>query len=414
MTLLYNIALFFWLLFSSPWIVWHYCYHKKYRGSLLARLGFSLEKLTRPKEDKVIWIHAVSLGEMKSSLPLIQKYRKEYPSVEIYFSTTTETAQRQAATYLKGAIDHLFYLPIDFSWIVRRYVKRLRPNLFILIETDFWPNLMKEIKKMGGQVAVASGKMSEKSFLRLKRFPFIAKWLLKNIDVICLQSDSYRERFLKLGFPETRLFVTGNLKYDAMPAPKVLLENALPTRRFITFASTHEGEESGLLKALETLPADICFFVVPRHPERFGRVEEYLKQSGITFDKFTEMKEGLNGATKRVVFINTMGELDKCYALSQVVIVGGSFVPGIGGHNIYEPMRFHKSVLFGPFMHNQEELVKDALRHKAAEQTDLDHVKEVVEKVLKEPISRHQLDEFELYVKGAVVKTFTKIHAFCS
>lgn len=409
MTILYNFILVLWLVVTAPWILWQYLYKKKYRGSLKSRLGLSIETIPRPKEGRVIWIHAVSLGEMKSSLPLIQEYRKKWPSLDLYFSTTTETAYNQAKKTLVGSIDHLFYLPLDFSWIVRKYVKRLNPNLFILIETDFWPNLLNELKNRGSNIALASGKISEKSFIRLKKCPFLSRWVFQNVDLFCCQSEIYRERFLALGIPVNQIFVTGNLKYDAMPAPKFLLQALPSSRLFITLASTHEGEESGLLKALSDLPPEVCFLIAPRHPERFAKVEEFLKDQAISFDKFTEMEGGLSTSIKRVVLINTIGDLDKCYALSKIVIVGGSFVPGIGGHNIYEPIRFHKSVLFGPFMHNQEELVKDVLSYEAAKQTTLTEIKSTVIEILANPIDQRRLERFEAQIKGAAKRTFEKI-----
>jgi 3-deoxy-D-manno-octulosonic-acid transferase len=409
MIVLYNAALLLSIVLTAPWILWQYLYKRKYRGSLLSRVGFDIQKIPNPKERRTIWIHAVSLGEMKSSLPLIQKCRTEWPSMDIYFSTTTETSYNEVKKILGNNVDHLFYLPLDFSWIVSKYVQKLKPELFILIETDFWPNLLREVRRWGGTVVVASGKISEISFHRLKKWSIFSDWIFQKIDLICCQSQIYRERFLGLGIPNNHVFVTGNLKYDITPAPKFLLQNLDLPRIFITLASTHEGEESGLLRELADLPSEVCFLIAPRHPERFSKVEKFLDQQGILFDKFTEIKGGLRKAAKRVVLINTIGELDKCYALSKLVIVGGSFVPGIGGHNIYEPIRFYKSVLFGPFMENQQELVKDVIFHCAARQTNLTEIKRTTLELLANPIEQRVLKDFEEKMKGAATRTFEKI-----
>ena len=315
MSLLYNGALFLWILFTAPFLVGK----KKYRGQLLARLGFTLEKIPRPQERRVVWMHAVSLGEMKASLPLLVKLRKEWSDIEIYFSTTTKTAYSQAKGVLGANIDHLFYLPFDFSWIVERYVESLRPDLLLLMETDFWPHLIRAVKKRGGNVVTVNGKISLRSWNRLRRWAGGADWILGSIDLICCQSESYRERFRTLGISEERLSVTGNLKYDAFPVAKMFLNIELPKRLFITIASTHEGEESALLKELSLLPGTVTFLIAPRHPERFARVEEILQALAIPFDKFTEMQEGLDRTTKRVVLINTIGALDNCYACASSI-----------------------------------------------------------------------------------------------
>lgn len=400
MTALYNTAFLIWLLLSAPVAVWK----KKYRDNFLAKLGFKLHSIPNPVEAKVVWIHAVSLGEMKASLPFIIELKREVKDLEIYFSTSTVTAYNQAKKVLKENVDTIFYLPFDFSFLIRQYVKKIRPDLLVFVETDLWPHLMQLVKEQKGVVALINGKISERSYKRFSRFPKLANWILDSLDIVCCQSEEYKKRFLACGVDEQKIEVTGNLKYDAFSAPKLLLQARKEKRRFITLASTHENEEKLLLEALASLE-EVTFFLAPRHPERFGKVEKILKEQGISYDKFTKLSCGLSKATKRVVLIDVMGELDKCYALSDVVIVAGSFISKVGGHNIYEPIRFYKTVLFGPFMHNQKELVNDVLAHKAAVQTSINQIHEDVKRALVQPIEKHLLEQFETAVKGASTRS---------
>lgn len=412
MNYLYNVLLVFWVMGSVPSLLWQYIYRGKYRGNLLARLGLSKQAIKAPSAPISVWIHAVSLGETKAALPLIRKFRAEYSDIEIYFSTTTETAQKEAKRFLGGLIDHLFFLPLDFSWIAKKYVRTIRPNLFVLMESDFWPNLLREVKYQGGTVLLANGKISEKSFRRVDRFKRIGTFLFGNIDVFCMQSATYQERFAKIGIPQEKIIVTGNMKYDAMPAPKVLIDEVPSDRTFITLASTHDNEEEMILDALKGVSDRVTFLIAPRHPERFPKVAHLLERKEISYEKFTEMGGGLESASKNVVLVNTIGDLDKCYALSKIVIVGGSFVTHVGGHNIYEPIRFRKRVFFGPYMHNQEELVKDVLQFDVAQQVSLEDLAISVEKALEQSNDNGRFLAFEEFVKGATEKTWEQI-AFC-
>ena len=176
------------------------------------RLGFSLPKVKGP----VIWIHAISVGEVKAASPLLKELKKEHPETQFLATTTTKTGQKEAKRTLKEA-DFLLYAPLDLSFVVQRWVERFNPEQFILVESDFWPSLLKALKKNKTQISLVSGKISEKSFKRFQKFPSFSKKLFSHFDQICVQNELYQSRFAKLSYDFERVHVTGNLKLDQLP-----------------------------------------------------------------------------------------------------------------------------------------------------------------------------------------------------
>ncbi|HEY5259033.1 MAG TPA: glycosyltransferase N-terminal domain-containing protein, partial [Rhabdochlamydiaceae bacterium] len=317
------------ILFGIPWLLWQYAFRGKYRSSLKERLGLVLPPAF---SKKVIWIHTVSMGETRAAATLYQALRKAYPDTPFVVSTTTETGQAEAKRSLPNA-DAYFYLPIDISWVVAKLVRRLQPSVLILVEGDIWPNLLKAVKKQGVKLFLVNGKISEKSTKRFGYFPNFTKRLFSLFDILCVQTKTYKDRFVQIGAPAEKSFVTGNLKYDAK-FPE-LTTSALadwkralkiePQDRVITLGSTHDPEEEQLTKALADIP-NLKILLVPRHPERF---EALAKRYPATYSK----REQLTGE-ERIILIDAMGVLPTCYQLSELAIVGGSFVDHIGGHNI--------------------------------------------------------------------------------
>ncbi|MCB1110904.1 MAG: 3-deoxy-D-manno-octulosonic acid transferase [Chlamydiia bacterium] len=336
----YNVALFALLVLFFPKLLRDYLFKKKYRKSLKRRFK---PKVPGEIKKEVIWLHAVSMGETKALSTLLPHVRKSHPEAFIFVTTVTETGQEQAKRSLPDA-DAIEYLPLDFSWIIRSFVQALRPKLLILVEGDYWLNLMQEVKKCGGQIVVVNGKVSEKSLKRYLTFSPLARTLFSSVDHFCLQGESYLERFLKLGILPEKLTVTGNLKFDIPPAEAKSLDflNLKPEYRVITLGSTHEGEENLLLAALLPLlkkDPNLHVLIVPRHPERFQKVKSAIHHPQVTV-------------------VDQMGVLPDCYRLSTLAIVGGSFVKGIGGHDIFEPIKMGIPTLFGPYMHKQVDLEK--------------------------------------------------------
>lgn len=312
----------------------------KYKGSLKERFGIKLPPA--PKGKPVIWMHGVSMGETKVLIPLYNHLATAHPNATFYISGVTKTGHEEAKKRFPNA-NH-FYLPLDHSHIMGKLHDQIQPDLFVLSESDFWYNQLRLCKERGVKTLLINGKISDRSAARFQKVPHFAKSLFSNLDHLCVQNDDYRVQFQKLGVLSDRITVTGNLKL-AIP-PKLLSNEERASWRkklgiqegekVITIGSTHEGEEELLISQM---PTSAKILLVPRHPERFE-----------------EVKKRFHG--KNVVVVDQMGVLTICYQLSDLAIVGGSFVPGIGGHNIYEPVQAGIPVVFGPYMEQQKELVE--------------------------------------------------------
>lgn len=337
---------------------------KKYRGSLKQRLGFSLP----PKANTIptIWIHMVSVGEAKAITPIYLRLKKKYPTAAFYLSTTTKTGQEEIKRSFPEAFSH-FYLPLDLSWISGKLVNRLKPDLFVLSEGDLWLNLLTEVKRRGGKVLLLNGKMSERSSLRFAKVPKFSKKLFSKIDHLCLQSETHSARFASLYVPKEKMTITGNLKLSIPVRPPTEEKLAEYAKEFgikaadkvLTLASTHPGEEELLLPHLKGWKV----LLAPRHLERLPSLKKFQSEN--------------------VVIVNKMGILPICFGLSKLAIIGGSFLPGVGGHNIFEPIQSRIPVLFGPHMETQLELVKLILDARAGIQTSAETLAEKIPEVLE-------------------------------
>jgi 3-deoxy-D-manno-octulosonic-acid transferase len=351
-----------------------------------------------------VWIHAVSLGETKAVKALVELIQKELPLSTIVFSTTTETGQKEAKTNLK-AIKKTFFLPLDFSFLMKKIVQLIQPDLFILVETDFWFNLLQELKRNHAKIAVVNGKISTTSYKRFTKFKKFSKALFNSVDQFCLQSDTDKLRFLDLGVSNEKIVVTGNMKFDIESVIKNREDLKFPRmRKLVTIASTHENEEAMILKELEKLDHDkeLTFLIAPRHPERFNKISELLKKQNISFKTISEEGNGL----EKVVLVNQMGIMDECYAHSKAVIMGGSFVDYVGGHNIYEAARHGIPVLYGPHMHKQESIVNSLKKHQIGKQIPLNKLSETLENLLKAPPSQHSIEVLKSEVEGATKRSW--------
>lgn len=401
MTFLYDLTLYLLFILSFPKLLFDYLFKKKYRKSLFARIVPDV-----PKEIKkpLIWLHAVSMGETKALSTLVPHVRKAHPDAFIYVTTITETAQEEAKKRIPDA-DAIGFLPLDFSWIIRGFVQKLQPDLLILVEGDFWFNLMKEVKKVGAKIVVVNGKLSEKSLKRYLAVRFFSRPIFHSVDHFCLQGESYLTRFLKLGIQPDKLTVTGNLKFDLPPPPTKDLA-ALKKRyriaskdRVITLGSTHEGEEELLYKALIpalTMDPNLKVLIVPRHPERFARVKQLIHHPQIRI-------------------VDEMGVLPACYKISTLAIVGGSFVKHIGGHDIFEPAKLGVPTLYGPYMFGQVDLDKGLTDSGAGVKLESSHLIEVVEKLLNDTDAHASMGEKGKYyaqkVMGASFRTWNCINS---
>lgn len=336
----------------------------KYKKSLPFKLGLKFPDFSKLK-PYVVWIHAGSVGESKAAIAFAEIAKKSLPDASIVFSSTTETGLEEVRRSMPF-IDLSFYLPFDLPKIMKRYIKTMQPKLLVLVESDLWPNLIHLAKKFGAKTLLVNGKLSEKSFKRHMLLKKLSLKLLNDIDMCCLQSDEYKERFLKIGVGKEKLNVCGNLKFDTPIKKSDEKElnkfkakfGILPQHRIITIGSTHHGEEEILLDALEPLfrkDRNIKVILVPRHPERFLEVETLLESRHFHFVKYSTNKE-VTGCEK-ILLIDAMGLLNKCYEISEVAIVAGSYVK-VGGHNLLEPIEFGVPVFFGPHIYGQKEMAR--------------------------------------------------------
>jgi len=342
MRLVYNIVL---CIFGGYKALTYFILRKQNRKDLYSRIR---PKVPKSHMKPVIWLHGVSLGEIVALSALVPLIRKAYADAFIVVTTMTKTGKEQAKKCIVEA-NAIQYLPFDILWVIKPFVQKLHPKILILAEGEYWYNLIREVKKTGGSIVVVNGTMTEKS---MKRYLFFAPFfynLFLSIDHFCLQSERYMSRFLSLSIPPEKLVITGNLKFDVpflSPKNYLPIQGSLNIREedfIITLGSTHQREEALLLQALLPLQqehSDLKFLVVPRHPERFVEVKKLVTRY------------------PNAILIDKMGVLPQCYQISNIAIVGGSFVKGVGGHNIFEPIKMGIPTLFGPFMHKQEDLTQ--------------------------------------------------------
>ena len=365
---LYNISLHLFFIFLIPKLLSCAICKGKYLRCLRERIT---PRLPKKEGRKLIWLHAVSVGEVKALATLIPHIRKTTPSVFIFVTTVTETGQSLAKQVVAGA-NAIAFLPLDVSWVIKPFVRALSPDLLVLVEGDYWLNLILEAKRCGGTVVVVNGKLSDASLRRYLLFPIFSKQLFAPIDHFYVQGRSYIEKFLKLHVPEHKLTVTGNLKADvplSLPEHKECFKKELGVQKadsIITLGSTHGGEEALLIDALFPLlekHQDLKLLVVPRHPERFHKVKTSYHSS-------------------RVIVVDQMGILSQCYSVSCIAIVGGSFVKHVGGHDIFEPAKIGVPTVFGPYMHKQKDLVHLLVSSGGGMQVSLDMLTDAVDRLL--------------------------------
>jgi 3-deoxy-D-manno-octulosonic-acid transferase len=365
---IYSVLLAAALVVGAPWWLARMATSGRYRAGLTQRLGFIPASFTAAVKDRrVIWLHAVSVGEVLAASELIHQLRAVLPNHLVAVSTTTETGQRLARERFSGT--PVFYLPLDFAFVVRRYLHLLKPELLILMESELWPNLMNECVRSGVPVAVVNAKISDRSLPRYKRLRILWRPLLRGVSLFLAQSEENARRLIEIGAPPDRVRVPGNLKYD-IKAPDVsvmtsLLRSLLPAQaKTLVCGSTLEGEEAMLLAAwpevLKSHPRAVMV-LAPRHTPRFDSVAALIAERGLIMvrasDLHTQHTEIRPGS---VVLLNTIGDLASVYSLAAAAFVGGSLVTW-GGHNPLEPARFGVPVITGPWTHNFREIV-DAMR----------------------------------------------------
>jgi 3-deoxy-D-manno-octulosonic-acid transferase len=334
------------------------------------RFGF----VPRVHAEHLIWVHAVSVGEVRTIIRLVEHLQSEYPESRILVTTMTPTGSSQVRQCLNDEVLHC-YIPYDLPGSVRRFLDRVQPQLAFIVETEFWPNIFRLCADRSIPLLLVNVRLSPRSFKGYRRFPRFTRNMLSKVAMLAVQSEGDAERLKTLGVPDNVMRVTGNLKFDAVAPGEhdnhatELRQNWGKSRPVWIAASTHEGEERIALDAFRELRQkipDLLLVLVPRHPERFARVQRLCERDGLVLTLRSEYPDVIPDKTD-VLLGDTIGELHELYAASDIALIGGSLVRH-GGHNLIEAMVVGVPTVFGPHIFNFEQSSNIALDCGAATQ----------------------------------------------
>lgn len=341
---------------------------EKYLSGLKQRLGFLPDFVSNGKP--VIWVHCVSVGETNAARPLIDIIHNRYPNHRIVVSTTTKTGYDLATSVFLKRADLVFYNPFDIPFVVRRVMRRIKPNMILIMETEIWFNFLREANHNRTHVAIVNGRLSEKSFRRYSWVRGMMKRVFRYVDVAMMQSKEDGQRLVDLGMKHNKVKITGNFKFDQKIDKSERTLTAYFKERFgfnsvtpvIVAASTHSPEEKWILEAfkkiyLSGVPNLPRLILVPRHPERFDEVAGLIGQTGLSFVRRTAPLS-LEDELTDVLLLDSIGELRSIYPLADIVFVGGSLIPR-GGQSILEPALAKKTIVTGNSMTNFEAVAKE-------------------------------------------------------
>jgi 3-deoxy-D-manno-octulosonic-acid transferase len=408
----YNIFQVISLILLSPLLLVKAIISPKYRGRILLRLGFGIEELSQklPEKKKRIWIHALSVGEVLSAQPLVRELRSAYPDMVLIFSASTKTGEELCRNVMTDEIDLFVPFPIDLFNVAQKFINCIRADLFILIETDFWPNFLHILAKQNTPAILVNGRISQNSFVRYQRFRFVFLPMFRIFRFISMQTAADAERMVELGVDADRVKALGNLKYDAVLPDTVGWEQeqrptsfyrkqfGIPPEKVVWIAgSTHTGEEFAILssyKRLSLLFPDLFLVVAPRKVERGREIKEIANSLGLTVRQRSAPLHDEEFPGAPLLILDTMGELSRMYSFCDIAFIGGSLVPD-GGHNPLEPAAFGKPILFGPYMEDFTEISSDLLEKNAAIVChDEDDIFEILKKLLVDAPLRKEMGDW--------------------
>jgi 3-deoxy-D-manno-octulosonic-acid transferase len=365
----YNLILTAAFVFALPLLPLIVVLGPRYRRGFLQRMGLIPDRcVSALGSARPVWIHAASVGEVRSAAPLVREIKARAPDRKVLVSTFTATGNRVAADSL-GA-DSVIYLPIDLRWNVRRVLKKLDPALLVVIETEIWPNLLREAFRRGVPTLMLSGRLSEKALPRYARFRGFFRRVLGYFTALGMQSEEDAARIIRLGADERRVSVVGSLKFAAdhpWHRGRHLRSVLANGKQWLVAGSTHKGEEEILLSAFASLKRSfpkLSMVLAPRHPERCHEVAKLLQQGKFDFQRKSDVP-GAFSVDAEVLLLDTVGELADFFAVGDIAFVGGSLV-NAGGHNVLEPARWQRPILFGPHMANFQAIADDLLNAGAA------------------------------------------------
>lgn len=399
MSILLDLTYMLLALIASPLILFKVATSRRWRSGVAQRLGGVARRTGR---RPCVWIHAVSVGETNLSRSFIDLIQKEHPDWDVRVSTTTDTGQKLAVE--RYGAERCFYFPLDLSWAVRRTFDRVRPAAIVLIELEIWPNFIRTARARGVPVIIANGRMREKTLPRYRALRPLFRPLFdpQGPNLFCVQNETYRDRFVRAGFPPEKVRVTGNMKYDSVrtevdPAKLEPLRQALgiaPGERVWIGACTWPGEEAICLRVhrqLQQAAPGLRLILAPRHIERADEVAREIEAAGYACRRRSRAAHGGAAAPGDAIgLLDTVGELGYLYSLAEFVFVGKSLLSQ-GGHNVLEPAALGVLPTFGPHMGNFPDEVRLLLDAGAAEQvTDEADLGRVLSGLLNDPVARQQ------------------------
>ncbi|UCD84560.1 MAG: 3-deoxy-D-manno-octulosonic acid transferase [Deltaproteobacteria bacterium] len=356
---IYNLILLLIIPILSPFLLFKFFTDKRYRIGLGERFGILPKVIIEgEKNQNSIWIHCASVGEVLAARPFIATLTQKFPNRPVLFSTMTAAGQEMARDKLSN-IKTTFYFPLDLPWAVRRAFNKLKPTAVIILETEFWPNFLREAQKRKIPVLVINGRISPASFKRYRWIKPFLKKVLSMVELFAMQSEPDRERITILGADPAKVLTTGNLKFDVLPStdkattlPDGLVSFLSHSELFIA-GSTYPGEEEVVLEIFQEFSGQrpgMKLLIAPRQLKRTEEIERLIKKRNLKMVRRSETDNGFDPEIS-VILLDTMGELGDLYRWGRFIFVGGSLVPR-GGHNILEPALMGKVVFFGPHMDN--------------------------------------------------------------
>lgn len=409
--LLYNILFSLAFLLALPFYAWKMVKRGKYRDGILERFGVYPRKLREEMRGReVIWIQAVSVGEVMAALKLIEELQTRFTSAKILLSTTTARGHQVALQKVPPGVSVAYY-PLDFYAPVLSAFLTFRPRIILLMEGEIWPNLMWLAQRAGVPVGLANADLSRRSERRYKRFGLLFRPIFRIFTWVFTQTNDDEKRFDPLGVRKEAVQMVGSLKFDTatpthaltLDARKLLTEQGvMPERPVFVAGSTHEGEEEVIIRVYQKLKESfphLFLILAPRHDERTREVETILTRAGLSYIKRTELdaggdNDGARLSQRDALLINTTGELRAWYEVATVIVIGNSLVGHKGGHNIIEAAMTGHPVLYGPNMQDWEQIARQFVEaHAAIQVPDENALLEKMESLLHDKLEREAVGQ---------------------
>ena len=395
--LIYSLIGGFLILIGMPFFLLYCIFTGKHITSLKERFGFLGHKQFTWQHPIRIWVHAASVGEVQAARALISELNKTDIQASFILSTVTEQGRIVAKQQLGNQVAYLLYAPIDLPWVINRFIRAIRPSIYICLETELWPNMLRMAKLNGVKSLLLNGRMSERSFGHYKLISGFIAQVMSSLSAAATISVSDLEKYAALGLPREKIIICGNAKYDLGVTSSNedrqqkdssnskgnalrLRLNIRPGQPVLVAGSTHSGEEEALIRvhqALQSELSELVLVIAPRHLDRLPAIEAFLRQQKIEFQKLSELNH--KKRTTDIVLVNYMGELAMLYAIATYAFCGGSLVDR-GGHNIMEPAIWGIPPFYGPYMKDFADVARIFKENKAG--FSVNSAQDLIDKIL--------------------------------